>query len=249
MKSRYFLTDVKRLWKSYEIYAAILGVAAALAFSVEDFGLKNGNVLFTYFYATQMSGFKITFVFCTFAFAASICEDLEYKYVRFQTIRGGLKSYVASRVSVIYLSSVLTMVLGSLLFVLLCRIQGPWENEFDNGVFGVYAQLAERGHYVWYCTFCALQLGLLASMLSVLSAFFSLFITNRVLVLILPVLIYEILEELSGTGFQYDTIRVFHSYYQPFDQPWQCLLLLFAISAGTAAVLAVGIYRKLSARM
>ncbi len=32
MKHHYFLADVRRLWKSYEVYAAILGVAVTLFF-------------------------------------------------------------------------------------------------------------------------------------------------------------------------------------------------------------------------
>ena len=43
MRSHYFLTDIRRLWKSYEVYAAILGVAASLFFSMESMELKNGN--------------------------------------------------------------------------------------------------------------------------------------------------------------------------------------------------------------
>ena len=86
MRSHYFLTDIRRLWKSYEVYAAILGVAASLFFSMESMELKNGNVLFTYVFATELSGVMIAYVFCAIPYAASICEDLEHKYVRYQTI-------------------------------------------------------------------------------------------------------------------------------------------------------------------
>lgn len=105
MKRHYFLADLRRLWKGYEVYAAILGVAATLFFSMESRELKNGNVMFSYFYATEMSGFMIAYVFCAFPYAASLCEDLEHKYVRYQTVRGSLKRYVASKVGVVYLSS------------------------------------------------------------------------------------------------------------------------------------------------
>ncbi len=135
MKRHYFLADLRRLWKGYEVYAAILGVAATLFFSMESRELKNGNVMFSYFYATEMSGFMIAYVFCAFPYAASLCEDLEHKYVRYQTVRGSLKRYVASKVGVVYLSSVLAMVLGSMLFVAYCRTQGPWVNEEDIGPY------------------------------------------------------------------------------------------------------------------
>ena len=41
MKHHYFLADVRRLWKSYEVYAAIFGVAVTLFFSMESRELKN----------------------------------------------------------------------------------------------------------------------------------------------------------------------------------------------------------------
>lgn len=249
MKHHYFLADVRRLWKSYEVYAAILGVAVTLFFSMESRELKNGNVMFSYFYATEMSGFMIAYVFCAFPYAAALCEDLEHKYVRYQAIRGSLKRYVASKVSVIYLSSVLVMVLGSMLFVAYCRTQGPWANGEDLGPYvnGVYERLVESGHYGWYCAFYALQLGFLAGILSVLSALFSLYITNKVTVFALPVLIYKVVLDKTGSGMY--TVLVFRAYNKPFEKEWQCLLFVFAISAAFVAAFAWGIYRKLKARM
>ena len=64
MECCYFLSDARRVLKSYEIYAAILGVAVSLYFSLENRGLVNGNVLYTYVYATEMSGMMIAYVFC-----------------------------------------------------------------------------------------------------------------------------------------------------------------------------------------
>jgi hypothetical protein len=251
MECCYFLSDARRVLKSYEIYAAILGVAVSLYFSLENRGLVNGNVLYTYVYATEMSGMMIAYVFCAFPYAASMCEDLEYKYIRYQTARGSLKRYVASKVSVIYLTSVAVMVLGSMVFVFLCRTQGPWVNpEADDvGVYlaGVYGGLIEEGHYAWYCMFYALQLGLLAGMLSVLAAFFSLYITNKVTVFALPVLIYQILLESSGSG--KFTVYAFCAYNKYFARDWQCLLSLFLVSMGFVTILAWGIFKKLRTRM
>ena len=250
MRSHYFLTDIRRLWKSYEVYPAILGVTASLFFSMESMELKNGNVLFTYVFATELSGVMIAYVFCAIPYAASICEDLEHKYVRYQTIRGGLKRYVASKVCVVYLTSVLVMVCGSLLFVFLCRIQGPWVSEglYDLGpsLAGVYAGLIKSGHYAWYCAFYALQLGLLAGILSVLSTLVSLYITNRVMVFALPVLAYQILLESAGPGMY--SVFMFRAFNKPFREDWQCLLFLSAVSAGIVSALAWGIFRKLQAR-
>lgn len=251
MRCGYFFADVRRVLKNYGIYAAVLGVVVSLYFSLENRGLVNGHVLYTYLYATEMSGMMIAYVFCAFPFAASICEDLEYKYVRYQAARGSLKHYVASKVSVIYLTSVAVMVLGSMVFVFLCRTEGTWVGQELDDVevllAGVYGCLIEDGHYAWYCMFYALQLGLLAGIFSVLAAFFSLFITNKMTVFALPVLIYQILLESSGPG--KFTVYAFCSYNKYFARDWQCLLSLFLASIGFVSILAWGIFRKLRTRM
>ncbi|MCI9123071.1 MAG: hypothetical protein HFH35_03165 [Eubacterium sp.] len=194
-----------------------------------------------------MSGMRVSYIFCALPYAASFCEDLEYGYVRYQSIRGSLKRYVAAKVSVIYLVSVATLILGSLIFVCLCKIQGPWTGPAMGGMGGTYEGLIERGHYVWYCVFYTLQLGLLAGILSVLSALFSLYITNKAMVFVLPVLIYQILGEAADSGTF--TVYAFYAYNRLFEKDWQNLLCLVFVSIGFVSVIACGIYRKLKTRM
>lgn len=92
-----------------------------------------------------------------------------------------------------------------------------------------------------------MQLGFLAAILSVLSAFFSLYITNKVTVFILPVVIYKVVLDKTDPGMY--TVLVFRAYNKPFEEEWQCLLFVFAVSAVLVAALAWGIFRKLKARM
>lgn len=126
----YLCTDFRRLGKSYRWAAGTIGVVVMLFFSLEgDLVLKGfgtGNVLSTYFNSTNMTGFLIAFSFCAFPFATVYPEEREHKYICYSVIRGNLKSYVLSKTTVIYISSLATMILGSLLFLLLCRIQVPW---------------------------------------------------------------------------------------------------------------------------
>lgn len=80
-------------------------------------GLENGNVLSTYVYSTNMTGFLIAYSFCAFPFAGVYPEEQEHKYIRYNVIRGSLKSYVLSKTTVIYISSLSIMILGSVLFL------------------------------------------------------------------------------------------------------------------------------------
>ena len=80
-KVHYFRSDLHRLLKNYPLYLAVLGVAAALWFSLENYAFQeemvNGNVLDTYIMSTNMSGIMIAYAFCAFPYAAAFCEDLE----------------------------------------------------------------------------------------------------------------------------------------------------------------------------
>ena len=101
----YLRTDFRRLGKSYRWLAGIVGVVAILFFSLESVlfqkGLENGNVLSTYVYSTNMTGFLIAYSFCAFPFAGVYPEEQEHKYIRYNVIRGSLKSYVLSKTTVI----------------------------------------------------------------------------------------------------------------------------------------------------
>ena len=87
---------------------------AILFFSLESVlfqkGLENGNVLSTYVYSTNMTGFLIAYSFCAFPFAGVYPEEQEHKYIRYNVIRGSLKSYVLSKTTVIYISSLSIMI-------------------------------------------------------------------------------------------------------------------------------------------
>ena len=116
----------------------------------------------------------------------------EHKYIRYNVIRGSLKSYVLSKTTVIYISSLSIMILGSVLFLFLCRTYVPWTDwsidSYGIELNGCYGSILEEGHVILYCTLYALNLGLIAGALSNMAALCSVFISNTVLVLVFPVL-------------------------------------------------------------
>lgn len=129
--------------KKYSLYLAIAGVAVSFIFSLENYafekGMVNFNVMDTYIYAVEMSGKMIAYAFCASAFAAVFCEDLENKYLRYSIGRGNLKKYVLSKVIVIYVSSIITMILGTLLFIIYLRLQLPWTSDLaTSSISGMY---------------------------------------------------------------------------------------------------------------
>ena len=128
-KTKYLRTDFSRLFKKYPLYLAIVGVAVSFIFPLENYafekGMVNVNVMDTYMFAVEMSGKMIAYAFCASAFATVFCEDLENKYLRYSIGRGNLIKYVFSKTIVIYVSSIITMVLGTFYLLYICGCSFP----------------------------------------------------------------------------------------------------------------------------
>lgn len=247
----FFVPGFCRIFKSYEIYLSVIGVAIALVFSIEQMNLINGNVLDTYITSTELSGIMVAYIFCAFPFATVFCEDLENKYIRYSIIRGNLKKYVFSQISIIYLTSIAVMVLGTAIFLMGCRTTGPWTNESTGTLnmllHGNYGSLLKTEHYFMYCISYSLQMGLLSGLLSALAAYFSLYISNRVTVLVLPLVIHQILLETAGESMY--TVLIFRAYNKPLEGDLQSFLLVCMISFVPTVVLGIMTYKKIQKRL
>lgn len=250
MINKYLVSDAKRLLKSFSFYISPVLVTFALFFSLENMGFVNNSVIATYLASTELTGIMLAYVFCAFPYAAVFCEDMEKQYIRYAVIRGNYKSYVISKLIIIYLSSLIVMVLGTVLFLFLCRLQGPWADwsidSFEIQLAGSYGWLVKSGHYFLYCTLSAVHLGILAGTLSVAAAFLSLYISNKMAVWLLPMLIYQILISLSN----YTDITVMHFRIQNkiFEYDWQQLLLVLAMSGIPVICSGIGICKKIMYR-
>lgn len=251
MVKKYFMTDILRLFKHYEIYAAIFAVTLVLFFSLEDMGFVNNSVMMTYFASTHLSGFLLAYVFCAFPFGAVFCEELENHYVRYGVIRMSDRAYVISKVLVIYISSVLVMVLGTFLFLLICRIFVTWTDWTIDGyelqIIGRFGFLVEEGHYILYCLAQAFHFGLLAGMLSVVSAFLSMYITNKMTIWLFPMLLQHLLSVLLGdTDWALEGIFYLEHRMLPYD--WQNYLQAIAVSVMPVILCSFGICKKIRKR-
>lgn len=246
----YFKTDIIRLCKSGTWLIGIIGVTFFLFFSLETHGILSENVLSTYFLSSTLAGVLITYVFCAFPYTFVFGADLEYKYIRYALIRGNLKSYTASKAIVIYLSSVMTMVSGTLLFLLLCHTKYPWVNFHIDDLeilrIGSYGELLEQGHYLIYGILYALHMGMLAGFLSLFAAFCSIYISNKAMVLVLPILLFQIL---AAYDFCEYNIYIFFAYTRIYNENWKNFLFIFLLSMVPSILLTIGIYRGLKRRM
>lgn len=250
MKIHYIRADIKRLLRNPWFYIGILGVMAGLFYAQEGRALRK-SVIASYWMSVSLSGMMILYLFCILPFGMVFCEDLEHHSLRYQIIRGNIVRYVVSKTIVIYVSSVLTMVLGTGLFALLVRIEHPWLDEtlptgepFQLGAFG---WLIKDGHVFLFILIYACVLGMLAGMLSVLAAFLSLYLSNKVMVVVLPVCMLQCW--IQFVNHKYLSFYSFHLYTKIFPEDWQCILLAFTISIVPVCLLAVGIIYKIKKRL
>lgn len=251
-KTKYLRTDFSRLFKKYPLYLAIVGVAVSFIFSLENYafekGMVNVNIMDTYMFAVEMSGKMIAYAFCASAFATVFCEDLENKYLRYSIGRGNLIKYVFSKTIVIYISSIITMVLGTFLFVIYLRLQLPWTHDLEKtDMSGMYEILWGNGHFMAYIFVVALQMGMLAGTLSLAASFVSIFITNKMLIMLTPILLYQILMEFRGSGWA--NIMIFDPALFQFKSDMEYFLIVCGFSLAPSILFVFGIYRAIKNRL
>ncbi len=246
----YFLTDFKRFFMGGTWIAASIGIVCSMFFSLEGGQLIDGCALDAYVNAMTMNGEILIFVCCAFAFAGTIGEDLERKYIRYQVIRGNLKSYLFARSSMIFMSSVMVMMAGAFIFIILLRIKFPWESA-EAGMRSIlkegnYEELLDGKHYLSYCMLYALHNGLIAGILSNFAALCSTFIVNKVLVLVSPMLLWMVSYAVPSF-YGLNSLRA--EQFMVFTQDWLNLLSAAAIAAGLSIVFTVGSYKRLQRRI
>lgn len=250
-KKGFLYTDTKRIFLKPNIYISIVCVALSLLFSLEEDGLQSQGAVYTYLRSLNMTGVLVAYAFCTWSFGLSLCEDMEKKYILYQLSRGDLKKYVVSKTIVIFLSSLLTMVLGSILFLFACRCRIPWNDETLDGLsafcYGTFDSLIREKHYFCYCLLCSVFQGMRAGILSLWAAVFSTIISSKIMVLALPILMYQILIAYNRKWYG---INIFDIYYvKIFEDDWKMAVLLILICIVMLVSGGTVMYKRLKARL
>lgn len=242
------LLDLKRLC-SWRLVFSVLGVAFSFLFSLEYRGFHSGDSVFTlYRLSSGLSGQILTYIFCMSAFSFVFCEDLENSYIRYSVIRFNLHPYVFSKVILIYLSSMACMISGGILFVFGCTAIVPWASPKDiaDG-FGAWGEeefgfLLKEKHYVLYYFISLAFLGLLAGSLSVMAAYVSLYIRNKVMAFSLPILLYQALCRFYAS--RWLSVSVFHLESHWFDHPLLQIIYPIWLSIVSTILVSTAIFRK-----
>ena len=111
----------------------------------------------------------------------------------------------------------------------------------------MYGSLIAGEHYWSYVFLCALQMGMLAGTLSLAASFLSMFVSNKMLILITPILIQQILLEYRGKG--WFSVMLIYPTLNRFSTDIQYFLTVFGCSLCLSALLTWGIYKKIKSRL
>lgn len=165
--------------------------------------------------------YMLVLAFATVPYAHAFVEDFERKMIYQIVTRGSLLKYVLSKALSIFLSSVLSVTISMLLFVGILRLSGyAWMSDFIvqyyelNGIGFPDLELwwmLDSGYEFLFYLLAGLQLGFLAAIVALASATLSLFIKNKMMITIFPVIcLYVMYEYLSGIlGYGYGIYQLF----------------------------------------
>lgn len=210
---KYIKVDLYRCFLSKRFVIAVLIILGVLLFGVQEAekDSSNADVYFYFLFTMDMAPHLLIFSGAAFAYAGSFCEDREYRYIRNEVMRGNKKSFVAARVVTVFLSAQIAVTLGAAIFACILRFFHPWAlpnttNMYETAVeAGIFHGLSKGGYHFLYFVFWGLCYGAFAGILSVVSTWISLYISNTVLMLISPVVICYFSDHLYSKFFPVNT--------------------------------------------
>lgn len=195
--------DVKRIFSGIYFVTAVLLVTMVLGLTMleqKDWNLSIFEILENTAYRVE---YLLILAFVTIPYAGCFIDDFAHKSVYQTLVRCDLRKYIISKTVCIFWSSVAATVIGILIYVIFLRITGhEWfsykliEYYNINGI-GVpdleLWSLIENGHSMIFYTIMGMQIGILAGITSLVSAFLSLFIKNKMMVMVAPIIIVYIM--------------------------------------------------------
>lgn len=192
----YLNTDVKRLLCSARLILSVPLTVGVLLLAALEGIFWDAGVLYVFSLVMYGMPAMMMLICGSVAFADSFCEDMEHKYLMQQLLRGNVGAYVWARMLSIFFAAMLTTALGILLFVNILHLRLAWvetsgmeqyENLLRAG--GLRGFLKSRRFELYF--FCyGMQYGVLSGILSLWASYLSFYISNRMLVLAAPMILY-----------------------------------------------------------
>ena len=192
---RYLEADFRRsICSARFVLSVILTIGVLLLATREGIALDT-DVLYVFSIVMYGMPAMVILVCGAIAFADSLCEDMEQKYMLLQISRGDLETYVTARILSIFFATIASTALGIFLFAGILHIHLPWADtaglQYDHMIHagGLRLFLTHELYPAYY--FCyGLQYGVLVGIMALWAACLSIYVPNRMLVLSAPMIIY-----------------------------------------------------------
>jgi hypothetical protein len=159
----------------------------------------NEDVLYTFSIVMYGMPAMVILIAGTFPYGDSICSDIEHKYMVNMILKSNLRGYVLSKIFVIFITAIISISIGILCYVGILHFFMPWTqvngNQYEFLMEGGNLRyFLEKNMFTLYFGLYGIQYGLLVGNLAVFSAYLSLFISNKMLVLATPFLCYYFID-------------------------------------------------------
>ena len=192
---KYLCMDSSRAFISWNFLISIIGMVCILIWGSDKDSIMDGNIIRQIWFSTYGVQFLIIMLMGAIPYAGAMCEDMEYGYIRQLVLRGNLLSYCISKAVTIFMSALMSFVLGIIIFVIILKRQNDWFDITDYVCIaaarsGSFRVCIANEQYFTYIVLFAVQLGMLIGLLAILSAYISLYISNKLLVLSIPIMAY-----------------------------------------------------------
>lgn len=203
---RTILADMHRALCSIKFPISIGIVVLVLSVATLEGIAMTEDVLYVFSIVMYGMPAMIILIAGTFIYGDSLCLDVEHRYITSSILRSGTKSYVVSKIFVVF-AAVISICFGVVIYAFILHLFMPWtqleSNQYDFLMqSGSFRFLLKHNMFVLYFFMWGIQYGMLAGVLAVLSAYVSLFITNRMLVLATPFLCYYFIDFALAILFQ-----------------------------------------------
>ncbi|MBO5303506.1 MAG: hypothetical protein J6A92_05595 [Lachnospiraceae bacterium] len=249
---KYLKMDINRAVCAKDFYIGILCVICACWFCT--YQMKEYDVYTMFTYISWQGTYTLVYAAAVISYAAVFLEDAEYQFWNLSVLRGDFKSYVWAKVLACFFVSTLTMTLGMTIFCFLWHLKNPWSHFAASDMeviqnMDCFRNLMKPETITLYFICGALLRSLLAGILSLIAAYVSLYIKNRLFVLTVPVVAYFFLVNYLMSGLKLPEICNICYIFEPqgaifSDSVWQ-IPYAIGVSAGIIFLLKIVIERKL----
>lgn len=243
--------DIRRCFFTVRYPAVILLAVLLFCFSAyEQYIWENSCILVI----VDNVSYGIAYVFLLSILALNYgCvfqEDLQNKYIYPVLNRCTLRRYVLTKSVVIMAASVITLVAATYIFILILWGSGhPWfaQDIVDEGYYRLEMWKWEaNGHHLIFYGTMAVQYGMLSGLMTLLSAYISLFTNNKMVVYAMPVICaYFLRNYMFSQDSYYNIFTIFNMFYNWKECGEHYLLKSCLITLAGIAILMLLIYRTI----